>query len=44
MATTTFEMLKKVITNPPMLAIPDFHKKFVMETDTSRYGVRALLM
>ncbi|XP_026459351.1 uncharacterized protein LOC113360012 [Papaver somniferum] len=43
-AESAFELLKKVVTSTPMLVLPDFSKEFVVETDASDTGVRAVLM
>jgi hypothetical protein len=43
-ATVAFEALKKEIMNPPVLALPDMSKLFIMETDASSAGIRAVLM
>jgi len=43
-ATVAFENLKQAMTNPPVLALPDMTKLFVIETDVSRTRVRAMLM
>ena len=39
----TFEQLKKVLTESPMLAFPEFEKYFLLETDASFSGLGAVL-
>ena len=43
-ATHAFTLLKKIMTNASVLALPDFNKQFVIETNASLTGVRAILM
>jgi hypothetical protein len=39
-----FETLKKAMINPPVLALPDMSKPFIIETDASRLGIGVVLM
>ena len=43
-AEQAFNHLKLAISNPPVLALPDFSQTFTMECDTSGLGLGAVLM
>lgn len=43
-ATVAFEALKKEMMNPPVLALPDLSKIFIVETDASGASIGAILM
>ena len=38
-----FQALKTTLTSPPVLALPDFAKPFIVETDASDYAIGTIL-
>ncbi|KNC23262.1 hypothetical protein FF38_04182 [Lucilia cuprina] len=40
---SSFKKLKTLLTNIPILAYPDFNKKFVVNTDASNFALGAVL-
>jgi hypothetical protein len=42
-ANAAFETLKTAMVTTPVLALPDFSEKFIVETDASDYGIGAIL-
>ena len=43
-ASQAFQLLKDAMSNPPMLALPNFTKPFIVECDASGLGLGAVLM
>lgn len=44
LAEQSFDDLKKAVTQPPALKLPDFSKRFVVECDASENEIGAILM
>ena len=43
-AKEAFDALKQAISSPPVIALPDFSKPFVVECDSSRFGLGVVLI
>lgn len=42
-AEEAFGTLKHALSTAPILALPNFHKQFVVEIDAAKYGIEAVL-